>query len=174
MNREQGIGSRGIGKWMMVFAWVLLLGVLSFLFSGILEHQYNPNQTPLSGRDSAGNAEVVLTRNRAGHYVASGLINGHPVRFLLDTGATDVAISAQLAERLQLPRGAQTLSRTANGNVITWSTRLSEVALGEITLRDVRASVLPMMGDDEVLLGMSFLKRLELIQRGNRLTLRQL
>ncbi|MCW8908603.1 MAG: TIGR02281 family clan AA aspartic protease [Sedimenticola sp.] len=174
MNREQGTNTRGIGKWMMVVAWVLLLGLLSFLFSDVLERQYNPNRTPLTGRDSDGSARVVLTRNRAGHYVASGLINGHPVRFLLDTGATDVAISGRLAERLQLPRGAQTLSRTANGTVMTWSTRLSEVTLGEIVQHDVRASVLPSMGEDEVLLGMSFLKRLELVQRGNQLTLRQL
>lgn len=174
MNREQGMNTRGIGKWMMIFTWVLLLALLSYLFSGVLERQYNPNQTPLTGHDSEGRAQVVLSRNRSGHYVASGRINGHPVRFLLDTGATDVAISAQLAERLQLPRGAQTISRTANGNVVTWSTRLAEVSLGEITQRDVRASVLPMMGEDEVLLGMSFLKRLELVQRDGRLTLRQL
>lgn len=174
MNREQGMNTRGIGKWMMVVAWVLLLALLSFLFSDVLERQYNPNQEPVTGHDSQGNAQVVLTRNRAGHYVASGRINGHPVRFLLDTGATDVALSIGLAERLQLPRGAQTLSRTANGTVATWSTRLSEVELGEIVQRDVKASVLPGMGEDEVLLGMSFLKRLELIQRGNQLTLRQL
>lgn len=55
----------------------------------------------------------------------------------------------------------------------TWSTRLSEVRLGEIILNDVRATVLPTMHGGDVLLGMSFLKRLEMVQRDNQLTLRQ-
>jgi aspartyl protease family protein len=173
MNNGQGDGVGGIGKWMMILSWVLLLGLMAFLFNGILEQQHNPNQAPLTLRDDRG-AQVVLKRNRAGHYVASGRINGHPVLFLLDTGATDVAISDELAQRLDLPRGRQSLSQTANGTVISWQTRLSEVGLGEITLTDVSASVLPTMTGSEVLLGMSFLKRLEWTQRGDQLTLRKL
>lgn len=157
----------------MVLSWVLLLGLMAFLFDGILERQRNPNQAPLTLQDERG-ARVVLKRNRAGHYVASGRINGHPVQFLLDTGATDVAISDELASRLELPRGRQLLSRTANGTVVSWQTRLDEVGLGDITLTDVSASVLPTMSGSEVLLGMSFLKRLEWTQRGDQLTLRKM
>ncbi len=174
MNQGQGREAGGIGRWMMILSWILLLALMSYLFSDILERQHNPNEAPVTLRDDQGNTQVVLKRNRAGHYVANGRINGHPVLFLLDTGATDVAISDELAERLSLPRGRQVFSQTANGTVVAWQTRLSEVGLGEITLSDVRASVLPTMAGNEVLLGMSFLKRLEWTQRGDQLTLKKL
>ncbi len=162
-----------IGKWMVYVAWILLVALLTLLFSKLLDHQNNPNQNPESRPSVEGLPEVLLKRNRMGHYVASGRINGTPVTFLLDTGATDVALSEKLAKRLLLERGVAVTSRTANGTVISWRTRLNEVALGDIRLYDVRATVLPSMLDDEVLLGMSFLKKLEMIQRGDQLVLRQ-
>ena len=122
--------------------------------------------------DGRGNIQVTLQRNRAGHYLAGGQINGQPVVFLLDTGATDVAVPETLANRLGLERKYRSVSRTANGNVTIWSTRLDSVNLGGILRRNVRASILPNMAGNEVLLGMSFLKHLELVQRGDALTLR--
>lgn len=174
MNRERSVDARGIGRWMMIISWIILLALLSYLFSRVLEQQNNPNSTPETGTDQHGAAQVVLKRNRAGHYVASGQINGHEVIFLLDTGATDVALSSELARTLKLAQGSQRISQTANGAVISWQTRLSEVGLGDIRLNDVRASVLPSMQGSEVLLGMSFLKRLELVQKGDQLTLKKL
>lgn len=174
MNREHSVDSRGVGRWMMILSWVFFLALLSYLFSGLLEHQNNPNSTPETGTDKHGSAQVILKRNRAGHYVANGMINGHEVLFLVDTGATDVALPGDLAIKLNLARGPQRISQTANGSVISWQTRLSEVGLGDIRLNDVRASVLPSMQGNEVLLGMSFLKRLELVQRGDQLTLKKL
>ncbi|QYZ67983.1 MAG: aspartyl protease [Gammaproteobacteria bacterium (ex Lamellibrachia satsuma)] len=158
----------------MIFAaWALLLGLLAMFFSNLLEQQYNPNRDLLSISTEAGPKEIVLLRNRAGHYVAPGSINGTPVIFLLDTGATNVAVPALLAERLALKRGAQSISLTANGRVNTWLTRLDQVQLGSIIRQDVRATIMPGMGGDEVLLGMSFLKHLELVQKGKTLILRQ-
>jgi len=113
-----------------------------------------------------------LQRNRMGHYVARGSINGEPVTFLLDTGATSVALPMKLARRLELPMRLGGMSKTANGLAQTWSTRLDSVSLGGLAARNVRAVVLPNMPGDEVLLGMNYLKRYEMIQRGNRLTLR--
>jgi len=156
---------------MIVGAWAVLIALLSLIFSGILDKQNNPNQNLRANYNQAGLPEVVLKRNRAGHYMATGMINGHPVLFLLDTGATDVAIPSGLAKKLSLPRGATVNSR--NGTVKTTRTRLNKVQLGAIEINDVTASILPSMPNDEVLLGMSFLKQLELIQRGDSLTLRQ-
>ena len=64
------------------------------------------------------------------------------------------------------------MARTANGTVRTWTTRLESVDVGGLAVSDVRASVLPNMPGEEVLLGMSYLKRFELIQRDGTLTLR--
>ena len=166
------VAIRQIGRWMIVGSWMVLLLLLTLIFGNILDEQRNPNKDPESITDAHG-AQVILKQNRAGHYVASGSINGHPVIFLLDTGATDVALSGRLAEKLGLKKGYSTMSRTANGQVVSWNTQLDEVALGSIILQGVRASILPSMMDNQVLLGMSFLKRLELIQRDGVLTLRQ-
>ncbi|MCB1759257.1 MAG: TIGR02281 family clan AA aspartic protease [Gammaproteobacteria bacterium] len=158
---------------MIIAAWVVLLIMLTYGFNGYLERKENPNRNPQSSVSDQGVAKVVLQRNARGHYVASGRINGVRVSFLLDTGATDVAVSEQLAGRLNLRKGAAALSRTANGTVRSWSTILDEVQLGSIRMQGVRASILPGMAASEVLLGMSFLKNLEWLQRGDELTLRQ-
>ncbi len=174
MTNKSGETERQLGKGMIFAAWILALGLLTWLFSGFLEYQRNPNRQVEASADGRGNIEVTLQRNRAGHYLAAGQINGQPVVFLLDTGATDVAVPETLANRLGLERKYRSVSRTANGNITTWSTRLDSVDLGGIRRPDVRATILPNMTGNEVLLGMSFLKHLELIQRGDTLTLRDL
>lgn len=166
---------RSMGKGMIIGAWVLLLALLTTLFQGLLLQQHNPNQNPSGDIGVDGVREVVLKRNSQGHYVADGSINGHPVVFLVDTGATDVAISEKLANRLRLEKTGGAFSRTANGLVAVWQSTLANVTLGVIRMEHVRASVLPdMQPANQVLLGMSFLKQLELVQKDGSLTLRQL
>jgi aspartyl protease family protein len=166
--------SQKLGKGMIWIAWILVLGVLTLLFNNYLERQYNPNRETVSRITETGAREVVLERNRHGHYVASGEINGERVVFLLDTGATLVSVPAALASRLGLERGPGFPAVTANGTVTVYGTRLDSVRLGDIEVRDVRASINPGLQGDEVLLGMSFMQDLELLQRGGTLTLRQL
>ena len=91
---------------------------------------------------------------------------------MIDTGATDVALPHDLAKSLDLYLGAGRLSRTAHGDVQTWPALLDEVDLGGLVAQRVRASVLPNMPGDQVLLGMSYLKRFEMIQRDGTLILR--
>ncbi|MCB1856844.1 MAG: retroviral-like aspartic protease family protein [Gammaproteobacteria bacterium] len=158
---------------MIVAAWLLLLGILTLFFQSYLDRRDNPNRTPDSTVYESGIREVVLKRNPSGHYLSDGEINGISVTFLLDTGATDVAIPERLADQLHLRRGRAAISQTANGPVTSWSTVLDEVRLGSIKIHNVRASILPSMSMGEVLLGMSFLKQLELVQRGSVMTLRQ-
>ncbi len=161
-----------IGRIMLLGAWAAGIALAVLFFDGVIERQGNPNPDPMAEPGHAGIPQVVLQRNRAGHYVASGRINGEPVVFLVDTGATDVALPLPLARQLGLKLRPGGVSMTANGTVETWTTRLDSVDLGGLVARNVRASVLPNMPGDEILLGMSYLKRLELIQRGNTLTLR--
>lgn len=159
---------------MLILAWIGGLALLTLLFQDALESRFNPNQQPMVQLAEDGRREVVLERNAQGHYVAGGLINASPVTFLVDTGATDVAVPEGLAGRLGLPRLSGGISQTANGPVAVWQTVLDEVRLGSIELRDVRASIVPSMAaGSPVLLGMSFLKQLELVQRDGQLTLRQ-
>jgi aspartyl protease family protein len=156
---------------MILGAWSLLLLLLTLLFSQWLDNQKNPNRNLKVSIDDGGDVALVLKRNRAGHYVAPGRINGVVVRFLLDTGATYVAVSPGLADKAGLQRGMQAQSRTANGVVRSWLTRIDQLQLGPIEMRDVKATILPNMPDDEVLLGMSFLKHLTLKQQGGELVI---
>ncbi len=161
-----------LGKAMYIAAWIVGLALLVLFFSDHLERQRNPNPNPSLTLDGVGVPTVVLQRNRMGHYVTAGSINGRPVTFLLDTGATSVALPLSLARRLELSLLPGGRSKTANGFVDTWSTRLESVGVAGLTAYNMRAVVLPNMPGDEVLLGMDYLKRFELIQRGDTLTLR--
>lgn len=158
---------------MTIAMWIVLLGLLTLFFQDWDEQQRNPNQNPQMRTGADGVQELVLTRNRAGHYVASGSINGEPVVFMLDTGATDVAIPGPVAKRLRLKQGKAMIYQTANGPVRVYATVLDDVSLDNLSLQGVRASINPAMHQQAVLLGMSFLKHLEFTQRGNTLTLRQ-
>lgn len=162
-----------IGKGMLFVAWILALGALSWYFQGYLEDKNNPNQAPETRFSQDGLKEITLVRNGYGHYVSAGFIDGYPVTFFLDTGATAVSVPAHIADQIGLRRGPQLESSTANGTITVYATLLDEVRIGDIALRDVRGTINPYMEDDEILLGMSFLKYLELIQRGNTLTIRQ-
>lgn len=160
-----------LGRGFSVAAWILAIVLLTLLFQDVLHDQHNPNATVETVVTPGGGTSVVLQRNRSGHYVASGLVNGEPVVFLVDTGATNVALPAALAQRLGIQRGAQVVSRTANGTTSGWATKLDRVAIGGLTQRDVHAVILPNLPGEEALLGMSFLKRLNMVQKGNTLIL---
>lgn len=168
--REQ----KRMGTTMQVLAWVVLLALGVFYFSDLLDKQYNPNQSLQTGYVEGGGREVVLQRNKFGHYVTSGMINGKPVTFMLDTGATGVAIPDSLAAYLGLQRGAAFPTQTANGMSMSYAASLDSVSIGAIALSDVSAAISPGLQTEEVLLGMSFLKHIEFTQRGDTLILRQL
>ena len=157
---------------MIALFWVTALGLLTLYFSGLLDNRHNPNQQVQSSHSVGGQVQVVLERNAYGHYVANGQINGQPVEFLVDTGATYLGIPAAVAQRLGLKRGVESSSQTAAGVVRTYLVKLDSVRLGDIERRGVTASIIPDMPGDGVLLGMSFLKDLEIVQSGNTLTLR--
>jgi len=154
--------------------WLALLAVLFIGVDGWMEHSRNPNATVTTQQLPDGGHEVVLQRNRLGHYVATGAINGEEVRFMLDTGASDVAIPGPIADELGLQRGRRAIYQTANGTAVAYATTLDRVSLGGIELRNIQASINPRMSEDVgVLLGMSFLRHLEFVQRDGALTLRQ-
>lgn len=157
---------------MFAMAFILGIAMLTVLFGGIEEHQRNPNQNPESIL-LAQSVEVVLKRNRRGHYVVTGAINNRPVELLLDTGATDVVIPEALADKLQLKRGRPMRAMTANGPVTVYETYIDQLSIGDILLFNVRASINPAMSPPAVLLGMSALGQVEFVQSGDSLTLRQ-
>ncbi|QJI34353.1 retropepsin-like aspartic protease family protein [Pseudomonas sp. ADAK13] len=168
---SQAPGKRA-GRVLMFVAWGAGLFLATRFFGQWEQHQENPNAV-VTSEQHEGYIEVKLLGNGQGHFVATGQINGQPVEFMLDTGATDVAVPAELADRLGLKRGMPVGVSTANGRTQGFRTELGRLQLGDIVLQDVRALVVPGLGDDQVLLGMSALKQLEFTQRSGTLLLRQ-
>ena len=129
-------------------------------------------QSFAGGTASNQRASVSLTADARGHFAAAGSLNGYPVTFLVDTGATSIAINADEARRMGLNYKATQAGgvSTAAGVVPAWRVTFNTVKLGGITLNQVEGLVqdssMPF-----VLLGMSFLKRLEIKQDGTNMML---
>jgi aspartyl protease family protein len=162
-------GPPSFNKTTITVIWLVLLGITTFLFNGLLDDINNPNKQLSITINELGDKEVILERNRYGHYIASGEINNQAVEFLLDTGATLVAIPEHIATQLKLKKGQAFQTQTANGNSQSYATTIDRLALGGIVMTNVPASISSGMAFDEILLGMSFLKHLHLTQQGSQL-----
>jgi aspartyl protease family protein len=127
-------------------------------------------------RQSSGYREALLQADQRGQYGAEVSVNGSPVRMLIDTGATQVCVSASTARRLGLsPSGGRTLLiQTANGQSTASPTILRSLSLDGLYMNDVEALILAPEAGEVNLLGESFLKRLVSVeQRNGELVLRQ-
>ena len=150
--------------------WLAAMGLLGGFY--LLFSMLDDSGGMVSSMDSNGAAMVVLEQDRSGHYVAEGEINGQAVTFLVDTGATDVALPESAARALGLQFGPKVKVMTAAGPATAWMTRLDEVAIGDIRRRNVRASITS--GEfDGILLGMSFLRHYSLAQQDGKLVISQ-
>lgn len=172
MEQNQKPAEQRIGRGMLTIGWVLAFVVATLLIQRWQDKRHNPNAMPEASSANGVN-QVVLQRNPQHHYLTDGTINGIPVTFLLDTGATAVAIPYALASKLGLKRGAEGLANTANGTTTIYRTNIDTLKLGSITLYDVDASITKGFKGDEILLGMSALKNVEFTHRNGTLILKQ-
>ncbi len=149
--------------------------------AAVLEVDGKPIRGTLDGRVSAHSKPPVsqavqIMRNNSGMYSTVGSINGLPVTFLVDTGATQVAMNAAAARRLGIDYrvvGNPTAVTTASQVERAWAVKLDTVKVGEIMLRNVDGVVLEGPQPAKVLLGMSYLGRLEITNDGRLMTLRK-
>ena len=119
---------------------------------------------------AAGQRSLSIPTDRRGHFRADGRIDGQRISFMVDTGASMVALNESSAARFGLrpARGDYTANvTTANGTVKAARARLAMVELGELTVRDVEALVLPDTALSENLLGLSFLSKLKRFEYAN-------
>lgn len=116
---------------------------------------------------------VVLNADSRGHFFTDAQVNGRPIRFVVDTGATLIAIPAAQAQRLSLDyrKGDRVTLNTANGPVPGYRISLDTVRMGEVTVNGVDAVVLEGAPLPVSLLGMSFLNRMEMKRVGQTMTL---
>jgi aspartyl protease family protein len=123
---------------------------------------------------SAGAAaqSVTLSAGAGGHFMADGQINGGAVRFLVDTGATTVALPASEANRLRIDykSGRRGTTQTAGGPTAMYIVKLDSIRIGNIELQNIDAMVIE-QGLEVPLLGNTFLNRMEMRREGQTMTL---
>jgi aspartyl protease family protein len=125
------------------------------------------NNRPLKTR------RLILQADVNGHYQLEGKINGQPVSMLVDTGASLVSIPIHIAEQMKLSAEQTEEMMTAAGRQKVYRTTLETVRVGSIELHKVQGAILPSTDSDSVLLGMSFLRRIEFKQSKQILELEQ-
>jgi aspartyl protease family protein len=155
-------GGLALGRFLRsLIVWGLLIGGLAFGYFVFVDEIQSPTATVAVVGD-----EIVLRRARDGHFHAEAEVNGRPIRFIVDTGATEVVLSRDDAAAAGIDTGALHYigrARTANGIVRTAPVRLESLALGERVDADVRATVSE--GEMGVsLLGMAYLDRFSRIE----------
>ncbi|MGB2831765.1 MAG: retropepsin-like aspartic protease [Methylotenera sp.] len=151
-------------KHTFIFVWLALAGLIFYLADGI----QNPNKIKKLGESST----VVLKRGLDGHYRTEALINGQKVDVLVDTGATGVAISQNVADKLKLSSIDAIRTNTANGDSVGYMVRLQSVKIGGVTAENVSAMIAPGL-DGDVLLGMSFLGRMDVRLYKGEMTIKE-
>ena len=148
------------------FIWVALALGVYYLADNI----QNPNKAWRLGSDAN---QVILKRGLDGHYRAEALINNEKVDVLVDTGATGVAISQNVADKLKLKSIEAVRTTTANGDTVGYMVRLDSVKVGGVEAKSVSATIAPGL-DDDVLLGMSYLGRMDVRLFKNEMTIKQI
>ena len=151
----------------IIFGMVWL--ALAFGIYTIVDNIQNPNKSFRLGNDAQS---VTLKRGLDGHYRAEALINNQKVDVLIDTGATGVAISQAIADKLGLKSIDAVRTNTANGDSIGYMVRLNSVKVGGVEAQNVAAMIAPGL-DGDVLLGMSYLGRMDVRLYKNEMTIKQ-
>lgn len=126
----------------------------------------------VSGVQREGGTQIVIPAGSGGHFVTAGSINGKAVEFMVDTGATTIAMSIAEADRIGLKYkdSAKFTGHTANGTVSGYQTVLGVVRVGDVQVYNVEAAILP-LAMPQVLLGNSFLNRFQMKRDNERMTL---
>ena len=127
----------------------------------------------VAASSTGGRAQATLAADARGHFMATGQINGQSVHFLVDTGASMISMNASEAKRLGVNflKGQRGYAQTANGPATVYKVRLDTVRVGDISMSDVDALVHDGNALPLVLLGMSFLNRVEMRRDGPTMTL---
>lgn len=149
----------------------VLIAAIWLSLAGVLFYFMNAKVNPNTAEALTQTGDVVLQRDLSGHYRAEAFINGVRTPVMVDTGATDVAISQAFADKLGLRSINAVRTQTANGDTVSYVTRLKSVKLGGIIAHEVSAAIVPGLGE-EMLLGMSFLGRMDVRLYKGTMTIR--
>lgn len=160
----EGRNTPQLGLVPMMLFWFAVMGVLYLLMNHYMK-QKEPRIT--------ATGDLVITRASNGHFYAPGTINGYPVKFMVDTGATHVAISEELAQKAALRGGLKSTFRTANGDRVGRVIDGVNVSFGPVLATNITVGTGIQMGgsDEDALLGQSFLSKFKITMSENTMVL---
>jgi len=158
-----------LGALAITAVWLTVAGVLYLVFERI-EDKRQASLKPYA----LSSGDLVIPRQRDGHFHVEGEVNRQPVRFLVDTGASHVSVSEALASQAGLPVGQSITLQTANGQRPGQLVRNVPVRAGHLVLNDASVSVgLIGLQPQQALLGQNFLKNFDVEIRRDEMILRQ-
>jgi aspartyl protease family protein len=148
---------------MMIF-WCLVMG---FLYWG-MTHYLKPKQAQVRA-----NGDLVISRSKDGHFYATGTVNGREARFMVDTGASLVSVSESFALKASIGAGVPATFRTANGDRPGRIVEGLSVAIGPLSVTNIKVGIGLHGGDEsDALLGQSFLSKFDMTMSNNQMVLR--
>ena len=153
--------------WGHVAALVIWLGVFSVAYL-FFENWQEPKIAVI--QDDLAGSEVVISRSRDGHYYVRGELNGYPVDFMVDTGASMVSISYELARAAKLPSGRLASFSAAGGKFLGEIVSEQDIKVGGILVKGLSVGI--GMEGKVGLLGQNFLRRVEVVQSRDKMILR--
>ena len=154
-------------KWGAIGIAIFWLAVIGLLYAGMTRYlKPAPVMVSVTG-------DLVIPRARDGHFYAAGTVNGKPVNFMVDTGASLVTVSEKFARAAQISKGIPTVFKTANGDLPGRIVTGVPVTLGPVSISGVRVGI-GLVGDNasDALLGQSFLSKFEVILSKEQMILR--
>ena len=156
------------GALTILVIWLAVVGALYFVFNRI-EKNREARLKPYA----LSSGELVIPRQRDGHFHVEGEVNHQPVSFLVDTGASHVSVSKALAQKAGLPPGQDITLSTANGQMAGQLVQSVPVRAGHLVLNTTTVTVgLQGMPPEQALLGQAFLKHFDVEIRRDEMVLR--
>ncbi|MEG0922299.1 MAG: retropepsin-like aspartic protease [Comamonas sp.] len=150
--------------WLLVGGWLVVMFVI-YLVTDVY-------RKPAEGKVLA-HGVLEIQRDRDGHFRVPGTVNGVPVQFMVDTGASIISISDRIAERAQLPEGVPMQFQTANGVREGTMSRADRIEVGPLTVNNLRVGTgYTSEGEKDALLGQNFLRYFDVSISGNTMVLR--
>ena len=166
------LGTAKIGSYMLLIAWLLFMAILTYFFSNWLSNSVNPNSNARVVTSTSGEQIITLKVNRYNHYMVPGGVNGFNVNFLVDTGATRVSVPGHIAKTIGLKPDKEIRVLTASGETNAYTTIIDSLVIAGIEFVNVKATITPSDNSDNVLLGMSILKKFSFVQEKGVLILK--
>lgn len=162
-KRHAVAGSTNI---LFLFAWIAIAIVAYFAMQAFTA----PKIARESG-DANNSGEIVIPRSRDGHYYVEGSVNGRPMTFMVDTGASTVSVDTRTAQAASMPSGYSATFNTASGVTQGEMVPKQRVTVGGFRIEDISVAVIPRLGEIG-LLGQNVLRHLDVTQSGDRMILR--